>query len=457
MKPKKSRRNSRRGNQGSNRAGRAVETRLALGPRGSAAAGRNRKAAVLPRAVLLALGVGASVQAPTALADLDAVFANFSQNNRVCLGDGSGAFSCSDVSTDANNSYGVALGDVNGDGDFDAVVANLFVNNRVCLGDGSGAFACSAVSTDVNNSYGVALGDVNGDGDLDAVVANYNQNNRVCLGDGSGAFACSAVSTDTNVSIGVALGDLDGSSLPPVTCVPRTNYDAGGCFGTFGVATPADLDAYVASNFGKDGGTNFKNLGINGDLDAAAGNLTIESPCSINTLAKLSFSATDQVKLDGSQGVAIGGGALIDAGTTVCLLSEFGDTRLGSKSSVTATDFTSQATGFAVVGPGSRFDLGGDMTLTGDGQAIIGDKANAMVDGNFTMDGAEQATLGSGATFTVGGDMALTADGQAIIGKKANVAVTSTLHMNAGSRCVVGRKARITFAAKSGNCAAQLP
>jgi len=179
----------------------------------------------------------------------------------------------------------------------------------------------------------------------------------------------------------------------------------------------------------------------------------IESPCAITTLAKISFSATDQVKLDGREGVAIGGDALIDAGTTVCLLSEFGDTRLGSKSSVTATDFTGQAAGFAVVGPGSTFDLGGDMTLTGDGQAIISDKANAMVDGTVTMDGGEQARLGTGATFTVGDDMALTADGQAIIGKKANVAVTSTLHMNAGSLCVVGSKAAITFAAKTGNCA----
>jgi len=149
MKPKKSRRNSRRGNQGSNRPGRAVETHLALSPQGPAAPGCKETTAVLSRAVLLAMGVGAALQAPAALADLDAVFANFSQNNRVCLGDGSGAFACSDVSTDANSSQGVALGDVNGDGDLDALVANNFQNNRVCLGDGSGAFFPAALSAPI--------------------------------------------------------------------------------------------------------------------------------------------------------------------------------------------------------------------------------------------------------------------------------------------------------------------
>ena len=32
--------------------------------------------------------------------DLDAVFANFNLRNRVCLGNGAGGFTCSDVSTD---------------------------------------------------------------------------------------------------------------------------------------------------------------------------------------------------------------------------------------------------------------------------------------------------------------------------------------------------------------------
>ena len=63
----------------------------------------------------------------------DAVFANFNQRNRVCLQ--SFRVTCSDVSGDFNDSRGVALGDVNGDGDLDAVFANSNQRNRVCLGN----------------------------------------------------------------------------------------------------------------------------------------------------------------------------------------------------------------------------------------------------------------------------------------------------------------------------------
>ena len=149
--------------------------------------------------------------------------------DRVCLGDGIDSFVCSDVSADANSSLDVALGDVNGDSLLDVVFANMeiFLNrvigpvrigapNRVCLGNGAGSFTCSDVSADANISRGVALGDVNGDTFLDAVFANASfpaQPNRVCLGDGMGSFACSDVSADIDSSEGVALGDVNGDTF----------------------------------------------------------------------------------------------------------------------------------------------------------------------------------------------------------------------------------------------------
>ena len=147
---------------------------------------------------------------------LDVVFANFGGNNRVCLNDGTGAFTCSDVSTVSDITTGVALGDVDGQNGLDAVFANPSTPSPVCLNDGTGAFTCSAVSAvtgDLFHAQGVALGDVDGQNGLDAVFAiDSGERNRVCLNDGTGAFTCSDVSTDANNSQDVALGDVDGQN-----------------------------------------------------------------------------------------------------------------------------------------------------------------------------------------------------------------------------------------------------
>ena len=115
---------------------------------------------------------------------------------------------------------GLALAGVDGDGNLDAVFANFnFQRNRVCLGDGLGGFTCSDVSLDTSVTRGVALGLVDGDNNLDAVFANDGAaRNRVCLGDGAGGFTCSDVSSDTNSSRGVALSECADGSTPP--CLP---------------------------------------------------------------------------------------------------------------------------------------------------------------------------------------------------------------------------------------------
>ncbi|MEX0999590.1 MAG: IPTL-CTERM sorting domain-containing protein [Thermodesulfobacteriota bacterium] len=111
---------------------------------------------VMPLLLILMFGLGqtATVEAQ----NLDAVFSNNGQINRVCLGDGAGGFSCSNVSTDTNFSQNVSLGLVNADSNLDAVFSNANQSNRVCLGDGAGGFTCSDVSTDTNQSFGVSLG-----------------------------------------------------------------------------------------------------------------------------------------------------------------------------------------------------------------------------------------------------------------------------------------------------------
>jgi hypothetical protein len=113
------------------------------------------------------------------------------------------------VSADNYPSTDVALGYINGDGNLDAVFANDWQSNRLCLGDGAGGFTCADVSADTNSTWGLALGYINGDGNLDAVFANNNaQPNRICEGDGAGGFTCANVSADANNSLSVALGEV---------------------------------------------------------------------------------------------------------------------------------------------------------------------------------------------------------------------------------------------------------
>ena len=90
---------------------------------------------------------------------MGAVFANYDSANRVCLGDGSGGFSCADVSADLHETREIATGLVDGDANLDLLFANPGIN-RVCLGDGDGRFACSDAGGKPADTYGVALGEL---------------------------------------------------------------------------------------------------------------------------------------------------------------------------------------------------------------------------------------------------------------------------------------------------------
>ena len=147
---------------------------------------------------------------------LDVVGSGRWELHRLCLGDGVGGFACRDFGADSNSVYGardIAVGNLNSDGDLDVVFANGMGPNRSCLGDGSGGFTCRDVSANRSQSNGVELGDLNGDGNLDAVFAQGAGLNRACLGDGSGGFACRDIPSRPNGSKAIALGDLDGDGI----------------------------------------------------------------------------------------------------------------------------------------------------------------------------------------------------------------------------------------------------
>jgi hypothetical protein len=145
--------------------------------------------------------------------DLDAFVANEGwpgYPNKVWLNNGDGIFEDSGQELGDVNSYGIALGDLDGDGDLDAFVANFWEPyNKVWLNNGDGTFVDSGQELGDTESLAVALGDVDADGDLDACVANENQTNKVWRNDGTGVFVDSGQGLG-QASWYVELGDVDG-------------------------------------------------------------------------------------------------------------------------------------------------------------------------------------------------------------------------------------------------------
>lgn len=213
-------------------------------------------------------------------AQVDAVFANWGEPDRACLGDGIGGFSCSDVSSDTSQSFGIALGFIDGDSDLDAVFVNTDQQNRVCLGDGNGGFdSCRDVSVDQVTSSAVALDFIDGDTNLDAVFSGSPSESppdpaQVCLGDGVGDFSCSDLTTtesDSDVALGYVNGDnhidavfagghavasFSGDTIPNAVCLG--NGDGSGGFSCSNVNSDTNFTSDVALGF------------INGDADLDA-------------------------------------------------------------------------------------------------------------------------------------------------------------------------------------------
>jgi hypothetical protein len=148
------------------------------------------------------------------------------EENRVCLNDMAGNFSCRPLAeTGSSTTTSIALGDLNGDQNLDAVLINFrSVTSQRCLGDGTGSFVCSDLETGSSDTRNVAIGDVTGDDILDLVIAGSP--NVVCEGDGGGNFSCVELTLPNGLPAeDVALGNLLSATPPvaPPAPVPALN------------------------------------------------------------------------------------------------------------------------------------------------------------------------------------------------------------------------------------------
>ena len=196
-------------------------------------------------------------------------------------------------------------------------------------------------------------------------------------------------------------------------CEIRTEYEPGGCKDKFNAYSLDDLDAYKASNFGKDGGTNYRNLVIKADIGGAGDILDIESPCKIFVSTGVTL-AGDFISLDGRKGVRTNT-IDINAGGSACLLSETESAKLKSHSTVVANRLVLRANLIAKIGENTQVNVNDSLTVQSTGstpnsRAIVDKGANLMVGSDMRLSSGFRAVIQNNAVVDVAGQIQMDAD-----------------------------------------------
>lgn len=336
--------------------------------------------------------------------DLDVLVANldgFGRHNRFYLNDGAGNFPASGMSigSEVEDSSGIAVGDIDGDGNMDVVVANFgSAPNRLYLGDGDGAFSASgtAIGTTHYDTRAIELHDFDGDGDLDVIAGNRNHVDRVYLNDGGGNFPGNGNSLESSRSgdtRGLLVDDVNNDAIPDVVGI-ETNATAlyiGD--GNGGIARTVSLG--VGGNTA-DGSGALGDIDRDGDLDLIKGSFNQQDYIYFNEFDGGSFDGLTEAVGSGSD--ASRGATWIDANgdhwPDLAVANDGGTNRL----------YLGSAAGFSGGGSAIGFDV---------------DSSQAIAQADFDHDGAMDLVVAN-----VGGQVRLYS-GNGSGGFAAGVAVGS--------------------------------
>ncbi len=217
------------------------------------------------------------------------------------------------LGTATENTFSVAVGDVNGDGALDIVVGNKGKQNLVYLNNGTGTIWTPVTfGTVTASTYSLAVGDVNGDGALDIVAGTYNGQSVVYLNNGTGTnwtpvnFGPAVSFTYTS---SIVLGDVNGDGSLDIVAGTYWGGSNGQSVvylnnGTGTIWTPV--------TFGNPPGGTTTTVGLgdlngDGNLDIVLGDYAVQTTVYVNNgngtnWTPFSFGANDNWTL----GVALG-------------------------------------------------------------------------------------------------------------------------------------------------------
>lgn len=182
-------------------------------------------------------------------------------------GHGNGSFGPPVSYPSLGENRGVVAADLNGDGHLDLVVAGRSAVAILLNAQSSGVWGAFPSSTlyPTHSSWGVAVGDFNGDGIPDVAAGNLlDPSVPILLGNGNGTFHAGATVAVPAGCADITAADLDGDGIPDLVVssfngleILKGNGSSGHGDGTFSVSTAASFghqfNSAVVADFNGDG------------------------------------------------------------------------------------------------------------------------------------------------------------------------------------------------------------